>query len=154
MTLCLSKLIQPSELQLPDVPSCNYLRGHGYLVVDNAFSIPGPASFGEVVDGCKLYESRENKGVAHSDKPVHGSSVGHFGQGVTGTDTQSGHGKDCGHTWMENKHTVHTVMFLAPLFLASKNSCICPKHLGCVFSFAEIIISVVFFDRVAAESAL
>lgn len=108
----MSKLIQHLDV-LPDVSSCNCLRSHGYLVVDNAFSVPGPASLGEVVDSCELDESRENKGVAHSDEPVHGSSVGHFGQGVPGTDTQSGHGEDCGHTWMQNKHTVHTMMFLA-----------------------------------------
>lgn len=41
---------------------------------------------GEVVDSCKLNKSREDKSKAHSYEPVHGGCIGHFWQGVPGTD--------------------------------------------------------------------
>lgn len=53
---------------------------HGYLVIKNALAIPGPAAFGEIVDCCKLNEGREDKGIAHSNEPVHRSGIGYFRQ--------------------------------------------------------------------------
>lgn len=69
-----------------------------YLVINHALPIPGPATLGEIVDSSKFDEGGEDKSVAHSDEPVHGRSIGYFGQRVTGTDTQSGHSQHCGHT--------------------------------------------------------
>lgn len=51
-----------------------------YLVIDDTFSIPGPASLGEVVDSSKFDERREDEGVADSNEPVHSSSISHLGQ--------------------------------------------------------------------------
>lgn len=69
-----------------------------YLVIDHALAIPSPAALGEVVDGSKLNQGGEHKGVTHGDEPVHGCGVGDFRQGVTSADTQSGHSQYSGHT--------------------------------------------------------
>lgn len=67
--------------------------GQCYLFRDNTLAVPGVAPLGEVVDGGKLDERREDKGVAHGNEPVHGRGVGHLGQGVPGADAQGGHGQ-------------------------------------------------------------
>lgn len=69
-----------------------------YLVIDHALAVPGPATLGEVVDSSEFDEGGEDECVAHGNEPIHGCSVGHFRQGVAGTDTQSGHGQHSGHT--------------------------------------------------------
>lgn len=51
-----------------------------YLVINDTLSVPGPASLGKVVDGGEFNECREDKGIAHSNEPVHSSSIGHLGQ--------------------------------------------------------------------------
>lgn len=71
----------------------------GLLGLHCLFSIPGPAPLGKVVNCGKLNEGREDKGIAHCDEPVHGSSVSHFRQRVSSTDAESGHGEHSGHTW-------------------------------------------------------
>ncbi len=71
---------------------CLYLFGH------HTFPIPGVTPLGEVVYSGKLNESREDKGVANGDEPVHGCGIGHLGQRVSRADTQGGHGKDSGHS--------------------------------------------------------
>lgn len=74
---------------------------HSYLDVDHTFAIPGPASFGEVVDGSKLDKSGEDEGITDCYEPVHGCGIRHLGQRVTGTDAKSGHGQHGGHTYEE-----------------------------------------------------
>ncbi len=69
-----------------------------YLFWHHTFPIPGVTPLGEVVYGGKLNESREDKGVADGDEPVHGCGIGHLGQRVSRADTQGGHGKDSGHS--------------------------------------------------------
>lgn len=70
----------------------------GYLLGHHALAVPGVATLGKVVDGGKLNESREDKGIADGDKPVHGGGVGHLGEGVPGADTERGHGQHSRHS--------------------------------------------------------
>lgn len=63
------------------------------------FSIPGPASLGEVVDCGEFDEGGEDEGVADRNEPVHGGGVSHFRQRVSSTDAERGHGEHCGYTW-------------------------------------------------------
>lgn len=72
-----------------------------YLLWHHAFPVPGVSPLSEVVDCGKFNESREDKGIADSDEPVHGCGVGHFGKGVPGADTKCGHGQDGGHSCRE-----------------------------------------------------
>lgn len=53
----------------------------------------------KVVHGRKLHKSGGYEGKAHCNKPVHCGGVGHFGEWLTGTDAQCGHGQDCGDSW-------------------------------------------------------
>ena len=62
-----------------------------YLVIYYTLSIPSPSSFGEVINSCKFNQGREHKCIANSNKPVHGSCISHFGEGIPSTDAQSCH---------------------------------------------------------------
>lgn len=70
-----------------------------YLVIDHALAIPGPAALGKIVDCSKFNEGWEDERIADGNEPVHGGGIGHFGQWVTSTDTQSCHGQYSCHTW-------------------------------------------------------
>lgn len=50
----------------------------GLLGLHCLFSIPSPAPLGEVINCGKFNESREDKGIADCNEPIHGSSVSHF----------------------------------------------------------------------------
>lgn len=59
---------------------------------------------GKVVDSRKLDQGRGHEGEADGNEPVHGCSVGHFGQWRACADAQCGHGEDggdsCRSKWM------------------------------------------------------
>lgn len=76
----------------------------GYLLGHHALAVPGVATLGKVVDSSKLDEGREDKGIADSDKPIHGGCIGHLGEGVPGTDTKRGHGQHGGHSCRKRRH--------------------------------------------------
>lgn len=90
------------------------------------FPIPCPAALGEVVDGGKLNQGREDKGVTHGHEPVHGRGVGHFGQRVPGADAERGHGQHGGHPWVQTKAvaTLNCVSFTSRNALSLQNTLI------------------------------
>lgn len=95
---------------VPDVSSCLWLCSHAYLVIENGLAIPCPTTLGEIVDSSKLNKSWKDEGITDSNKPVHGSSISHFWQRVTGTDTQGGHSEYCSHTWWEKRNKNYSTL--------------------------------------------
>ena len=65
----------------------------------------GPLSLcvGEVVDGSKLDEGREDKGKADGNEPVHRGGVRDLGEGVASTDTECRHGQDGGNAFDDSR---------------------------------------------------
>lgn len=60
--------------------------------------LPVGLQCGEVVDGRKLNQGREDEGKANSNEPIHGCGVRNFGKGVAGANTECCHGQDSGDT--------------------------------------------------------
>lgn len=100
---CIENCALYTVKMLMSSPRCRSKRNFSpnYLVSHNALSIPSPAAFREVIDSGELDQGGEDKGVADSDEPVHGSGVGYLGKGVPCTYTQCGHSEDGGNTWKQ-----------------------------------------------------
>lgn len=101
----MSNVRQPHRGDLCIVPSgrrrgCGGGRGGRFLcrrLHGGRFpQLPVGLQGGEVVDGRKLDQGREDEGEADGDEPIHGGGVRNFGQGVAGADTESCHGQDGG----------------------------------------------------------
>lgn len=97
-----------------------------YLVGHNTLSVPSPAALCEVIDSGELDQGGEDKSVADSNEPVHGSSVGHFRERVPCADAEGGHGQHGGHPWVQTKvatsvNWVFTVRLETGKSLASVN---------------------------------
>lgn len=73
------------------------------LGLQSLLAVPGPAPLGEVVHSGELDEGGEDEGVADGNEPIHGRGVGHFREGVPGTDAEGGHGQHSGHPWVQTK---------------------------------------------------
>lgn len=67
-----------------------------YLRVVVGFSLLGLSVAGEVVQGAVLHEGCEGEDEADGHEQVHGSDVGHFGQGLPGDGAERCHGEHCG----------------------------------------------------------
>lgn len=67
-----------------------------YLCVIVGFSLFGLSVAGEVVQSAILHEGSKGEDEADRDKQVHGSDVGHLGQGLPGDGAESCHGEHCG----------------------------------------------------------
>lgn len=82
-----------------------YLRG----VV--GFSLLGLSVAGEVVQSAVLHEGCEGEDEADGHEQVHGSDVGHFGQGLPGDGAERCHGEHCGDAcmdrWRQTTRQVH-----------------------------------------------
>lgn len=59
----------------------------GYLCVIVGFSLFSLSVAGEVVQSAILHEGSEGEDEADGDEQVHGSDIGHFGQGLPGDGT-------------------------------------------------------------------
>lgn len=91
-----------------------YLR---VLSFHSLLAIPSPAPLGEVVHCCELNEGRKDKSIADGNEPVHGCSIGHFGERVPRTDAKGGHGQHSGHPWVQTKldMTILNLVFMSQL---------------------------------------
>lgn len=88
-----------------------------YLCVVVGFSLLGLSVAGEVVQSAVLHEGCEGEDEADGHEQVHGSDVGHFGQGLPGDGAERCHGEHCGDACMDCRR--QTGERLAEVFIKS-----------------------------------